>query len=158
MGVGKSTVGNILKGKLKRSVLLEGDNCWNYEKDKDSEQAKKSVLITIITKLNDYIKSDYYESIIFCWVMHRQSIIDSILNQLDLTDCKLINVSLICSEIELIKRLSLDVSKGIRDKAIFQRSVERLPLYKYINTIQLDISDKTPIDVVNELIKIEKNI
>lgn len=158
MGVGKTTVCKILKEQLNKSVLLEGDDCWNYENDKNNEQAKKEVIITIINKLNEYINQNQYENIIFCWVMHLQSIIDSIIEKLNLSKCILINISLVCDEKELINRLSNDIYKGIRDKEIIERSIKYLPLYEQLNTIKIDTTHITPKEVADEIIKMKKKM
>ena len=39
--------------------------------------------------LNNFIKCSAYENIVFCWVMHEQSIIDDIVSRLDTGDCKI---------------------------------------------------------------------
>ncbi len=158
MGVGKTTICKILKEQLNKSVLLEGDDCWNYENDKNNEQAKKEVIITIINKLNEYINQNQYENIIFCWVMHLQSIIDSIIEKLNLSKCILINISLVFDEKELINRLSNDIYKGIRDKEIIERSIKYLPLYEQLNTIKIDTTHITPKEVADEIIKMKKKM
>lgn len=37
--------------------------------------------------LNNFLKCSAYENIIFCWVMHEQSVIDAILQNLDIKKC-----------------------------------------------------------------------
>lgn len=44
--------------------------------------------------------------------MHEQVIIDTILSKLDLTNCQVINLSLICSKEALQERLQKDIKEG----------------------------------------------
>ena len=74
--------------------------------------------------------------------MHEQSIIDTIISCLDTADCRIIAVSLICSEQELIERLHKDVTAGIRTPDVIERSVQRIPLYQKLNTIKVNTSGK----------------
>ena len=53
-------------------------------------------------------------TIIFCWVMHEQSIINRIIKELDASACRVIKISLITDEANLRNRLSSDIARGIR--------------------------------------------
>lgn len=155
MGVGKTTVSLILKDKLSKSVFLDGDSCWHYQKDNVTEETKKEVITTIVTRLNEYLSDSQYENIIFCWVMHEQSIINDILSYLELVNCSFISVSLICDNENLIQRLTHDISAGLREEDIIERSLEKLPLYKKLSTIKINTNNKEPFEVANEIIKLK---
>ena len=73
--------------------------------------------------------------------MHEQSIINDILSNLDLTNCDVKTLSLICNRDELAKRLKKDIKEGIRQEDVITRSIERLPLYAALNTVKVDVSD-----------------
>ncbi len=109
MGVGKTAVGQELKLKLDNSVFLDGDWCWDAHPFQVTAETKKMVMENICFLLNQFIHCSAYESIIFCWVMHEQSIIDAILNNLDTTNCEIKTISLVCDEQELLERLSQDI-------------------------------------------------
>ena len=53
--------------------------------------------------LNNDLKCSVFDHIIFCWVMHEQSIIDVLLSHLDLKDVKVISISLVCQKEALEK-------------------------------------------------------
>ncbi len=55
-----------------------------------------------------------YENVIFCWVMHKQGIIDEILSKLETSGCLIHNISLLCRSEELRKRLQKNVDRRIR--------------------------------------------
>lgn len=78
MGVGKTTTSQILKNNLADSVFLDGDWCWDSHPFKVTSETKKMVMDNIVYMLNSFIHCSAYQHIIFCWVMHEQSIIDEI--------------------------------------------------------------------------------
>ena len=156
MGVGKTTVSKILKELLGKSVFLDGDSCWNYKKDHITAEDKKEVIRTIVSRLNAYLEDFQLENIVFCWVMHEESIMNAILSKLKLNHYELINVSLICDKESLIKRLSYDISQGIREQDVIQRSLDRLPLYLQLSTIKIDTTDKEPSEVASEILRLRR--
>ena len=151
MGVGKTTVSQQLKMQLDNSVFLDGDWCWDAHPFQVTEETKEMVLNNICTILNNFLQCSVYENIIFCWVMHEQSIIDTILVRLNPADCRVIPISLICSKEKLVQRLEQDVAAGVRTDDVIQRSVERIGLYQNLNTIKIDTSDKSVAAIVKEI-------
>lgn len=136
MGVGKTTTCQVLKHKLNQCVFLDGDWCWDSYPFQVTNETKKIVMDNICYMLNNFIHCSCYDHIIFCWVMHEQEIIDEILSKLDIDDVKVINISLVCNEQALVKRLSLDVEKGIRNKEVIAKSIERVAMYNQLDTIK----------------------
>ena len=119
-----------------------------------NKETKKLVLNNICTLLNNDIKCNTFENIIFCWVMHEQSIIDDILSRLDLNDVKVIAISLVCQKEALEKRIQKDIDQGTRKPDVLARSVERLEMYQKLNTYKIDVSNKTIEEIVKEIIKV----
>ena len=151
MGVGKTTVCKQLKQDLQNSVFLDGDWCWDASPFQVTDETKVMVMDNICHLLNNFIKCSAYENIIFGWVMHKQSIIDSIIERLDLQNCALKSISLVASEKALRGRLSMDVERGIRTMDVIERSVARIPLYQTLNTIKIDTNEKTVAMIANEI-------
>lgn len=152
MGVGKTTISQALKRALSQSVFLDGDWCWDMHPFTVTGETKRLVEENIVTLLNNDLHSPAFEHVIFCWVMHQQEIIDQLLNRIDLSDCRLINVSLVCSEESLRARLQIDVDSGLRESEIIDRSVARLPLYQHLNTYKIDVSNKNTEQIVAEIL------
>lgn len=153
MGVGKTATCRIMKYKLNNSVFLDGDWCWDMHPFQVTDETKKMVQENICFLLNNFIKCSLYENIIFCWVMHEQHIIDYITSHINTQNCKVHAISLVCSEAALQARLIKDVEAGIRTEDIIKRSVERLPLYEKLNTIKVDVSDITPEQAADYIIR-----
>lgn len=86
MGVGKTTVCRRLKVLLPNSVFLDGDWCWDMHPFQITEETKAMVLDNICHLLYNFLGCSAFQNIIFCWVLHEQSILDSILARLDLKD------------------------------------------------------------------------
>ena len=151
MGVGKTTISQQLKRSLDNSVFLDGDWCWDGHPFQVNEETKAMVIDNICYVLNNFLSCSAYDNIIFCWVMHEQSIIDTILNNLHTENCIVHCISLITGSDTLIKRLSKDVESGIRNREVIDRSVARLPLYQNLNTIKVDTTDKSIEDIIKEI-------
>lgn len=154
MGVGKTAVGQELKLKLDNSVFLDGDWCWDAHPFQVTAETKKMVMENICFLLNQFIHCSAYESIIFCWVKHEQSIIDAILNNLDTTNCEIKTISLVCDEQELLERLSQDIAAGKREPDVVERSLARLSLYHQLNTVKIDTTRKTVSEIAEEIARI----
>lgn len=151
MGVGKTTISQQLKHSLDNSVFLDGDWCWDGHPFQVNEETKAMVIDNICYVLNNFLSCSAYDNIIFCWVMHEQSIIDTILNNLHTENCIVHCISLTTDPDTLIKRLSKDVESGIRNREVIDRSVARLPLYQNLNTIKVDTTDKSIEDIIKEI-------
>lgn len=151
MGVGKTTVSRRLKKDLPDSVFLDGDWCWDADPFIVTEETKEMVINNICYLLNSFLHCSAYKNIIFCWVMHEQSIIDSILEKLDTNHCDVKKISLIADEKKLCERLAADVASGVRTADVIGRSVERIPMYRALDTIKIDTDNKTVRESADEI-------
>lgn len=152
MGAGKTTLCGIMRDTLDKSVFLDGDWCWDMHPFVVNEETQRMVISNICFLINGFLRCSAFENVIFCWVMHRQQIIDSILSALELDGVEVINVSLICSEESLRRRLEKDVANGLREPDVIGRSVERLPLYEALETVKLDVSNISAAEAAKTII------
>ena len=143
-GVGKTTVCQLLKAKLPRSVFLDGDWCWDASPFQVTEETRAMVLDNICHLLNNFLRCSAYDHILFCWVLHRQEILDAILDRLDLEGCRVFCLSLVCSPAALAARLEGDIQAGRRPPDVLARSAAYLPLYAGLSTQKLDVTSLTP--------------
>lgn len=151
MGVGKTTICQHLKMDLDKSVFLDGDWCWDANPFQATDETKAMVVQNICYLLNNFIHCSAYENIIFCWVMHKQSIVDGIINKLDAKNCDIKKISLIVDEKNLQNRLKSDVAKGIRSDDVIDRSIAKIPMYQTLDTIKINTNNKTVLEIVNEI-------
>ena len=154
MGIGKTSICQCLKDELLNSVFLDGDWCWYANPFQVTEETRTMVLDNICYILNNFIHCSAYDNIIFCWVMHEQTIIDKIISELDIEDCEVKNISLIVNEINLKNRLMEDIEKGVRTGDVIKRSIDRIPLYEKLNTIKIDTNNKTIKMILDEIKKL----
>ena len=152
MGVGKTTVSQQLKKVLPNSVFLDGDWCWDADPFQVIEETKAMVMRNICFLLNSFLHCTAYKNIIFCWVMHEQSIIDDIIDRLDTGDARVIKISLMIDETNLRKRLSADIARGIRSNDVIDRSVARIDMYQTLDTIKVDTVNKNVYEIVSEIL------
>ena len=152
MGVGKTTVCRELQRLLPQSVFLDGDWCWDADPFQVTEETKEMVLDNITHLLNNFTRCTVYENIIFCWVMHEQSIIDSILERLEPETCTVRQISLLAEETTLRMRLSEDIKNGLRAEDVIERSLARLPLYENLSTEKIITDGKNVRMIADEII------
>ena len=153
MGVGKTTVCRELKTMLPESVFLDGDWCWDMHPFTVNDETRAMVMDNICHLLNNFLKCSHMENVIFCWVMHEQSIINEILSRLDLRDCEVRAVSLTCTEEALRQRLQKDIDRGLRSGDILQRSIPRLRMYETLNTLLVDTTGKIPAEIADQILR-----
>ena len=154
MGVGKTATCQQLKARLDACVFLDGDWCWDMHPFQVTEETKRMVMENICFLLNRFLQCSAYQNIVFCWVLHRQEIIDELVSRLHTAGCRVHLVSLVCSEPALRARLQADVDAGIRAGDIVRRSVERLPLYVQLNTQTVDVSYIAPAQAADEILRL----
>lgn len=144
MGAGKTTIGQALKNRLPNCAFLDGDWCWDMHPFCVTEAKKKLMLDNICHVLSNFIACNEFENVIFCWVLHEQSTIDQILSRLELNEWKIISVSLMCTENELVSRLQRDIDAGIRSSDVIARSLERLRYYSGVDSVKVDVTYMCP--------------
>ena len=154
MGVGKTSVSQCLKRELPNAVFLDGDWCWDADPFLVTEETKEMVIDNICYLLNHFIQCSAYENIIFCWVMHEQSIIDTILNKVKITDCVVKVVSLMANEETLTTRIMKDVDSGSRGTDVLERSIARLPFYQSVSSVKVQTNNKTVYEIAKEIVGI----
>lgn len=151
MGVGKTAVCQQLKKDLPNSVFLDGDWCWDASPFQVTDETKAMVTNNICYLLNSFLHCSAYENVIFCWVLHEQLIIDSILERLDSEACVIKCISLLADEATLRNRLIADVTKGIRAIDVIERSIARIPMYHALRTIKINTNGKTVAEISDEI-------
>jgi len=144
MGVGKTAVCQELKCLTAPSVFLDGDWCWDMEPFQVTAETKAMVQENIAFLLGQFLRCSAYETVIFCWVMHRQEILDNLLSLLAPEGVQVYKFTLSLSPQTLRAHLQKDVDAGLRTADILERSLERLPLYEAMDTEKICVDSLTP--------------
>jgi len=153
MGVGKTTVCSLLLKQLQPAVFLDGDWCWNMNPFIVNDETKEMALKNISFVLNSFLGCSEYRYVIFCWVMHRPEILDDLLSRLVLKNVSVYKFTLMASEAALTRRLEKDTAEGRRDIGGLPRSMERLGLYEGMDTIKIDVSERTAAQAAGIIMK-----
>lgn len=154
MGVGKTSTCKELLSLLQPSVFLDGDWCWCMNPFQVTDETKHMVESNICFLLNSFLSCSEYENVIFCWVMHQESIINSLLEKLKLTNVEIYKITLSVSKEALTRRIKRAIENGERTADVLQRSLERLPLYQEMHTIHIDVSNISPNQAAKKIIEI----
>ncbi len=152
MGVGKSTVCRRLLSRMQPCALLDGDWCWTMSPFVVSEENKKMVMGNIIHVLRSFLSNTSFESIIFCWVLHREDTFNELLNALKDLPFDLHAFSLISSPEELQRRLQHDKMTGRRNTDVTEESLARLPFYASLPTCKIDTTNQTPDQIAERIL------
>ena len=83
MGVGKTTICKELYKSLDRVAWLDGDWCWMMNPWIVNEETTKMVENNITYLLKNYLTSTAFDYVIFSWVLHREEILNGLLERLN---------------------------------------------------------------------------
>jgi len=144
MGAGKTATSRQIQKLLPKCVFLDGDWCWDASPFIVTDETKNMVQNNIGYLLNNFLNCSAYENVIFCWVMHEESIIDEILSLVQHNDYHVFKFSIVCTEVALISRIKRDVENGIRSEDLIGRSIARLQNYSQMDTQKIDTTDISP--------------
>jgi len=133
-------------------VFLDGDWCWDADPFYVTDETKKMVLKNITHLLANFIGCSLYQNIIFAWVMHEQAIIDEILSKLNTEKITVRIISLTADEKTIAGRLKKDIDAGIRKEDVIQKSIQRIGLYKTLNTEKIDTTGKSVQEIYEEIV------
>ena len=151
MGVGKTTVCQELKRLTAPSVFLDGDWCWDMEPFQVTAETKAMVQENIAFLLGQFLRCPAYETVIFCWVMHQQEILDGLLARLPLEGVEVFSLSLLAKPETLRERIRGDVERGLRTWDVLDRSLERLSHYGELNTHKLWVDGLTAREAAQQI-------
>ncbi|MNP58119.1 hypothetical protein D3C76_1530040 [compost metagenome] len=118
-----------------------------------NDENKKMVEDNIVYLLSNFLRNSSLEYVVFNWVIHEESIFDLLLNRLKDFDFELYKITLICSEEVLRNRIVEDFKNGRGDRNL-ENSLKRLELYRSMDTIKIDTSNKKIDETIEEIINI----
>lgn len=150
MGVGKTTACRELQKLLAHNVFLDGDWCWDARPFVVNDRTRELVQDNIAHMLNNFIACPDYENVIFCWVMHQQSIIDELRRRLS-GEYELHVFALVCAQAELKRRIDADIARGLRSPGVLERSLPRLGLYDALDAERIDVTGLDPAQTAAEI-------
>ena len=120
-----------LNHKLSNSMMFEGSWCTQFDPTLKNPETFIMILNDIHYLLNSFLENSKIEHVVFSWIMDEQEIIEQILSGLNLTDVKVIPVSLVPS----IQNVTLKFSD---DSKQIDQIISRLLKYQSLATIKYD--------------------
>lgn len=154
MCVGKTETCKALNKKIYQSAWLDGDWCWVINPFIVNDENIEMVENNISFLLKQYLSSTSINNVIFSWVMHRESIFDSLVSKLNECEFDLFKISLVCSEDILKERVRLRGEYLGDIESRYKACIERLPLYFEMDTIKVDTSQLSPEQAADKIIEI----
>ncbi len=122
---------------------------------KVTEETKQMVTDNISFLLNRFLECSEIDTVIFCWVLHQQQIIDSLIHSLKSVPA-ILSVSLICTPQVLTERLTDDIFRGVRQPDVIARSLKYLPFYNELDTVKLDVTNMSSAETADVLARLLK--
>ena len=147
-GVGKSTVGEYLFKSLNNCAWLNGDDVWRMNPFTVNNKTKSMVEENIKFVLNSFIKAQY-SYILFTWVLHLDSVINGLLEGLDISGYDFHNFTLVCDEKTLKNRISNDDGRTTD----LSSALARLKQVEKVNSMKIDTMNKAPFELATQLKK-----
>ena len=146
-GIGKSTVASILFKRLPESAWLDGDDVWRMNPFRVNDTTTAMVEQNIQFVLRNYLSAGFAH-VILSWVLHRQSIIDRILNGLGELEYEPFIFTLVCDEESLESRLKDDPLR----EPVTELALRRLRESKELETIKIDVTERSPEQIADEIV------
>lgn len=150
-GAGKSTLSRDLLKRLPNSVLLDLDWLWMMNPCIASKDIEEVVMDNATNLVKSYVLSKKWQYIIFCWSYYSDEKFQQILNPIKNEDLDIIKINLISSKEKLLERLQ-DTPRIIECVSI--KSVDRCEEFVKMDTLKIDVDDKTADEVFNEVRKV----
>lgn len=153
MGVGKTTIGQLLLKQLPFAIWLDGDWCWMMDPFVVNDATKKMVLDNITYQLNNFLKQSQFQNIIFNWVIDEEEIYHEILSRLT-GGYEVYKITLMASEETITTRIQKDVENGLRSMDVIARSIKKIKKYQALDSIKVDTDNKDVHAICKEIITI----
>lgn len=150
MGVGKTSVCRELKRLRAPCLFLDGDWCWDMEPFLVNAQTKALVLENIVFQLNNALACPAFRDVLFCWVLHEDSIVRTILGGLK-GDYRLFRFTLTARDETLTARLTADIGSGLRTPDVIGRSLERSRAFETAGSVEISTDGLSCREIAQEI-------
>ena len=156
MGVGKTTVCQILKRKLDRSVFLDGDWCWDLHPFSVTDATKALVMDNIRALLRRDLDCAEVDYVVFVWVLQQEETAAALLDGLD-EKARILRITLDASDESLSRRVQKDIAAGLRAPDSLERSLAYQRFYPGQGTLHLSTDGRSPAQLADEIAGLVRN-
>ncbi|MDR3256301.1 MAG: AAA family ATPase [Endomicrobium sp.] len=160
MSIGKTTIAKMLVNRLEKSVMLDGDWCWEQGDNWNYCQENKDMAVdNICYLLNSFLKNNNFNNVIFSWVLHLQETRDFILEKLRNKEFRFYDISLIANEQTIRDRQKVrNPNIGVNElEQAVTNSMDKMKYYHRLKTIKIDVSNLNKNEVLSAVLEIIMN-
>lgn len=105
----------------------------------------------IVYLINNYLNCSQCDYVVFNWVMDKIDVYRKIIDNIQRDDIQLYEITLNCTEEALVDRWQKDILCDWRIDEWLSISKKSLKYFEGLDTIQIDTSYKTAIDVADKI-------
>ena len=129
MGVGKTTVGTHIANRHPGTAFIDGDWCLDLHPFVGNDETKSMAIDNILHMAGNYKKCSACRMIVLVWLMDDRRVHEKIIDGLTRLGLEVIDVTLTCSEKQLIQRWKSDTICPWRTDEWLQVSLKSLPYF-----------------------------
>jgi cytidylate kinase len=157
IGVGKTTVGKLLCNRLDKSAFIDGDWCFDLHPFIANKETKDMAIDNIVHMINNYLNCSHCDYVVFSWVMDKKDVYQKIIENIQREDIQLYEITLNCTEVALVDRWQKDILCDWRVDEWLNISKKSLRYFEGLDTILIDTSNKSALDVAEKINEIVVN-
>ena len=150
MGVGKTTVGKYIADHHPGTAFIDGDWCLDIHPFVGNQETKVMAVDNILHMIGNYQKCSVCSMVVLVWLMDEPWVIQKITQGLSAMQAEVKNVTLVCSQENLIRRWKDDHNCEWRTDVWLNVSLKSLPGFASMENI-IDTSDLS-VEQVAELV------
>ena len=150
MGVGKTTVGKYIADHHPGTAFIDGDWCLDIHPFVGNQETKAMAVDNILHMIGNYQKCSVCNMVVLVWLMDEPWVIQKITQGLSAMQAEVKNVTLVCSQENLIRRWKDDHNCEWRTDVWLNVSLKSLPGFASMENI-IDTSDLS-VEQVAELV------
>ena len=156
MGVGKTTVCQLLKRELPKAVFLDGDWCWDLHPFSVTDATKALVMDNIRALLRRDLDCPEVDYVVFVWVLQQEETAAALLDGLD-EKARILRITLDASDESLSRRVQKDIAAGLRAPDSLERSLAYQRFYPGQGTLHLSTDGRSPAQLADEIAGLVRN-
>lgn len=145
---GKSTCARILYKRLNNSAWLDGDDVWRVNPWSVDDPRLRTSDINMAFVIQTYLQSEFDYVILSSIVLSVPLITEGILQRIKGVEYELVSLTLMCDEKTLIARAKERDNNQSPDFVVLEQT------RKLSNTIKIETADKSPEEVVDEMLAV----
>ena len=150
MGVGKTTVGKYIADHHPGTAFIDADWCLDIHPFVGNQETKVMAVDNILHMIGNYQKCSVCNMVVLVWLMDEPWVIQKITQGLSAMQAEVKNVTLVCSQENLIRRWKDDHNCEWRTDEWLNVSLKSLPGFASMdNTID---TSGLPVEQVAELV------